>query len=144
MKNRIRCRIRQRIRYEDENIRCVVHNIRCRIRFVTYDIVCATCDIVCYIRCRTSDIRYRKLRYRMSRGYDVVYRYRMSGRAISYMYDIARHITIIRYRMSDIQYRMLARIQMKQVRTAINKLRQRGDLLLSKVICGLDARFPFM
>ena len=75
---------------------------------------------------------------------DVTVQYRICTILHVKTYDIARHIAVIQYRMSDIQYRMLARIQMKQVRTAINKLRQRGDLLLSKVICGLDARFPFM
>ena len=65
-----------------------------------------------YVRCRTytlrhrtSDVRYRKLRYRTSRGYDVVCQYRMSGRAISYMYDIGyrtskhtiSHVTLLLY-----------------------------------------------
>ena len=33
---------------------------------VTYDIICRTCDVECYIRHRMSNIRYRKLRHRIS------------------------------------------------------------------------------
>ena len=50
--------MRHRIRYEDENVRCVVYNIRCRIRFVTYDIVCGTCDIVGYMRLSFTSYSY--------------------------------------------------------------------------------------
>ncbi len=114
-------------RYEDENVRCVAQDIRCRIRFVIYDIVCDQCDIVCYIRHPMSNIRYRKLRHRMS-NHTISYDLRIRcHNTISYVltndivtYDIVcqkhtisyAHVTIIRYRMSDIRYRMWARIQM--------------------------------
>jgi hypothetical protein len=137
MKLNIQCCMRHRIRYETENVRCVAQNVRCRIRYATN----RHCTwnmrhrmLHHGIRNRTSDVRYRTLRYSTFRGFNVVLRYRMSGRTIlvSYVYDIVRpniryrtcitvYVSIIRYRRSDIRYRRLARIQMELLRPTSNR-----------------------
>ncbi len=92
-----------RIRYEDENVRCVAQNIQCRIRFVIYVIVCEPWNIVCYIRHPMSNIRY-KLWHRMSK-HTISYDQRIKCRnTISYV--LTNYIVTYNIVCQNIRYRM--------------------------------------